>query len=56
MSAANFGEMRDRVMYDEQFQAACQRYAHSNGTSGAIAAAAVRVIDAMLAERAKVSA
>lgn len=33
--------LAERVMYDEKFQSACQRYAHANGSSGAIAAAAV---------------
>jgi hypothetical protein len=34
--------LSDRVMYDETFQAACQRYAHGNGSSGGIAGAAIR--------------
>jgi hypothetical protein len=34
--------LSDRVMYDEAFQAACQRYHHSGGSSGAIAQAALR--------------
>lgn len=33
--------LAERVMYDEKFQSACQRYAHAGGSSGAIAAAAV---------------
>lgn len=32
----------ERVALDERFQAACQRYAHGNGSSHAIAATAVR--------------
>lgn len=31
----------DTVMQDEAFQAACQRYAHGNGSSAAIAATAI---------------
>ncbi|BEV02236.1 hypothetical protein [Novosphingobium olei] len=33
--------IRDRVMLDGGFQAACQSYANCNGTSGSIAAAAI---------------
>jgi hypothetical protein len=33
------------VMYDADFQAACQRYAHANGSSAAIAQAALRAAD-----------
>lgn len=32
----------DTVTADERFQAACQRYAHGNGSSRAIASAALR--------------
>lgn len=38
----SFEKMRDRIMYDEAFQAACQRYANAGGSSGAIAAPALR--------------
>lgn len=34
----------EKVMLSEAFQAACQRYAHGNGSSEAIAAAAVSVL------------
>jgi len=36
----------DCVTNDEQFQAALQRYAHGNGSSGAIARAAITAIAA----------
>lgn len=36
----------DKVAYDENFQSALQRYAHGNGSSHAIAAAAVRAVSA----------
>ena len=36
----------ERVMYDASFQSACQRYANSGGSSAAIAAAAIRVLEA----------
>lgn len=35
-----------RTSIDEQFQAACQRYARGNGSSPAIAAAALRAVGA----------
>lgn len=35
---------RDRIMLDPNFQAACQRYAHGNGSSAAIAGAALAAI------------
>lgn len=35
---------RDRIMLDADFQAACQRYAHGNGSSAAIAGAALTAI------------
>ncbi|GAB1578636.1 hypothetical protein [Bordetella petrii] len=38
--------MIERAALDEQFQAACQRYAHGNGSSQAIAAAALRAAGA----------
>lgn len=34
--------MIERAVLDQAFQAACQRYAHGNGSSHAIAAAALR--------------
>jgi hypothetical protein len=34
-------ELWERVMLDESFQAACQRYANGNGSSEAIAKAAI---------------
>lgn len=34
----------DMIRDDEAFQAALQRYAHANGSSGAIAAAALRAL------------
>ena len=33
--------MRERVLHNERFQSACQRYAHNGGSSEAIAAAAI---------------
>ena len=42
-------DLRDKVMYDPAFQAACQRYAHGNGSSAAIAASAIRIITAGIA-------
>jgi len=42
----NTAPMIERIALDDQFQAACQRYAHGNGSSHAIAAAAVRAISA----------
>jgi hypothetical protein len=39
-----FPKARDRIMLDRDFQNACQSYAHGNGTSGAIAAAAIRAL------------
>lgn len=36
----------EKVMLAEAFQAACQRYAHGNGSSEAIAAAAVSALSA----------
>ena len=47
----------ERIALDDQFQAACQRYAHGNGSSHAIAAAAARasgvagLLEALLAEQ-----
>src|SRR3546814_14616200 len=38
--------MIERAALDEQFQAACQRYAHGNGSSQAVAAAALRAAGA----------
>ncbi|SSW67246.1 hypothetical protein AVE30378_02524 [Achromobacter veterisilvae] len=43
MSAA---AMIERAALDAQFQAACQQYAHGNGSSHAIAAAALRAVAA----------
>ena len=48
--AITSGKLREMVMYDTKFQAACQRYAHSGGSSEAIAAAAVEVIIAATKE------
>lgn len=39
-------ELSYRVAQDEAFQAACQRYAHGNGSSSGIAAAALRAYGA----------
>ena len=36
------GTPAEDVAFDENFQAACQRYAHGNGSSVSIAAAALR--------------
>lgn len=36
----------ERVMYDDAFQSACQRYAHNGGSSAAIAEAAIRALEA----------
>ncbi|MCR4158793.1 hypothetical protein NUK34_08000 [Kerstersia gyiorum] len=36
----------ERIALDKQFQDACQRYAHGNGSSHAIAAAAMQVVAA----------
>lgn len=41
---SKFAADRDRITNDEAFQAACQRYAHGNGSSAAIAAAALAVM------------
>lgn len=41
MSAA---ALTERAALDEQFQAACQQYAHGNGSSQAIAAAALLAV------------
>ena len=38
--------MIERATLDEQFQAACQHYAHGNGSSQAVAAAALRAVGA----------
>lgn len=35
---------RDRIMLDARFQSACQRYAHGNGSSAAIASAALAAL------------
>ena len=35
---------RDRITMDARFQSACQRYAHGNGSSAAIASAALAAI------------
>ncbi len=43
MSAA---AMIERAALDADFQAACQRYAHGNGSSHAIAAAALQAVGA----------
>ena len=40
----NIQKQADKIMYDAKFQAACQNYAHANGSSGAIAVAAVRAL------------
>jgi hypothetical protein len=45
MSAAVY-----RIMYDDAFQARCQRYAHGNGTSEAIARAALQALSPRLVE------
>lgn len=42
--SSKFAADRDRITNDEAFQAACQRYAHGNGSSAAIAAAALAVM------------
>lgn len=39
MSALSFDILRDGVIHDPAFQSACQRYAHGNGSSEAIAMA-----------------
>lgn len=39
MSALTFDALRDGVIHDPAFQSACQRYAHGNGSSEAIAMA-----------------
>ncbi len=39
-------EIIERIALDNQFQAACQRYAHGNGSSHAIAGAAARAMSA----------
>lgn len=36
----------ERIALDERFQDACQRYAHGNGSSHAIAAAAMQAVAA----------
>lgn len=37
--------LADKVMYDTKFQQACQKYAHSGGSSAAIAVAAIRALE-----------
>lgn len=41
-----FAVVRDRITDDDRFQGACQQYAHGNGSSAAIAAAALAALDA----------
>lgn len=48
MDKAEFDRLRELVTHNEVFQACCQRYARANGSSGAIAAAAVRLVLASL--------
>lgn len=43
-------QLRDRVMHDDRFQAACQGYAHGGGSSGAIAAAAILALQSFPAK------
>lgn len=40
----SFEMMRERITHNQDFQSACQRYAHDGGSSAAIAAAALRAI------------
>jgi len=40
-----FEQARDLITHNASFQVACQRYAHGSGSSEAIAAAALRVLD-----------
>ncbi len=44
LDALRARKLVDIVMYDEGFQAACQRYHHGGGSSKAIAVAALRAI------------
>lgn len=46
MELAVVSALSERAMYDAAFQAACQRYAHGNGSSGAIASAALSAVGA----------
>ena len=43
-------DRRDRIVYDPAFQAACQRYAHGNGSSGGIASAALAALGTVAAD------
>lgn len=47
-SGKDCGDLRDRITHDASFQTACQRYAHGNGSSAAIAAAALKALDAAI--------
>lgn len=44
-------EQWEKVMLDERFQAACQRYAHENGSSEAIARAVIAALNDARVER-----
>lgn len=40
-TTVRFNTLRDQIVINDVFQRACQRYAHGNGSSGAIASAAI---------------
>lgn len=44
MSALSFDVLRDGIIHDPVFQAACQRHAHGNGSSEAITMAVLTAI------------